>query len=134
MATTQQTNHSGAFLGSAKPQLKELIGNQPGQNLNIKMHFERKSNARARINRTQSMICLEPAELLALLRAAKAKGPRTWAMCVVAYKHGMRASEICNLRVDDIDLRNGNLVGKRLKGSLRTPKAVTEHRGEPLLN
>jgi integrase len=77
---------------------------------------------------------LEPAEVLSVLRAAKAKGHREWAMILVAYKHGMRASEVCNLRVDDIDLKNGSIVVDRLKGSLRTTQAVTEHRGEPLLN
>jgi integrase len=81
-----------------------------------------------------SMQYLEPAEVLSVLRAAKAKGQREWAMIVVAYKHGMRASEVCNLRVDDVDLKNGSIVVDRLKGSLRTTQAVTEHRGEPLLN
>src|ERR1039457_6643585 len=77
---------------------------------------------------------LEPAEVLFVLRAAKAKGHRERAMIAVAYKHGMRASEVCNLRVDDLDLKNGTIVVERLKGSLRTTQAVTEHRGEPLLN
>ena len=77
---------------------------------------------------------LEPAEVLSVLRAAKAKGQREWAMIVVAYKHGLRASEVCNLRVEDVDLKNGSIVVERLKGSLRTTQAVTEHRGEPLLN
>jgi len=77
---------------------------------------------------------LEPTEVLSVLRAAKDKGQREWAMILVAYKHGMRASEVCNLRVDDLDLKNGSIVVERLKGSLRTTQAVTEHRGEPLLN
>lgn len=81
-----------------------------------------------------SMLHLDPAELLSVLRAAKAKGQREWAMILVAYKHGMRASEVCNLRVHDLDLKNGSIVIDRLKGSLRTTQAVTEHRGEPLLN
>lgn len=77
---------------------------------------------------------LEPAEVISVLKAAKAKGHREWAMILVAYKHGLRATEVCNLRVDDIDLKNGSIVVARLKGSLRTTQAVTEHRGEPLLN
>lgn len=81
-----------------------------------------------------SMTYLEPAEVLALLRAAKSKGTREWAMCLVAYKHGLRCSEVCNIRLGDIDLRNGSIVVERLKGSLRTTQALTEHRGEPLLN
>lgn len=81
-----------------------------------------------------SMIHLEPAEVLSVLRTARAKGARAWAMILVAYKHGMRASEVCNLRLDDLDMKNGSIVVERLKGSLRTTQAVTEHRGEPLLN
>jgi integrase len=77
---------------------------------------------------------LEPAEVLSVLKAAKAKGNREWAMILLAYKHGLRASEVCNLRVDDLDLKNGSIIVARLKGSLRTTQAVTEHRGEPLLN
>jgi len=34
----------------------------------------------------------------------------------------------------DLDLKNGSIIVARLKGSLRTTQAVTEHRGEPLLN
>jgi type 1 fimbriae regulatory protein FimB len=55
-------------------------------------------------------------------------------MIVVAYKQGMRASEVCNLRLGDIDMKNGSIIIERLKGSLRTTQALTEHRGEPLLN
>jgi type 1 fimbriae regulatory protein FimB len=87
-----------------------------------------------RKSQKQAMIHLEPAELLAVLKAAKARGAREWSMIVLAYKHGLRASEVCNIRVDDIDLKNGNIVVERLKGSLRTTQAVTEHRGQPLLN
>lgn len=83
---------------------------------------------------TQPMVSLDPPEVLAVLQAARAKGAREWAMIVLAYKHGMRASEVCNLRVADIDLKNGSIVVERLKGSLRTTQALTEHRGEPLLN
>jgi integrase len=32
------------------------------------------------------------------------------------------------------DLKNGSIVVERLKGSLRITQALTEHRGEPLLN
>jgi integrase len=80
------------------------------------------------------MVSLDPPEVLAVLGAAREKGAREWAMILLAYKHGMRASEVCNLRLADIDLKNGEIVVERLKGSLRTTQALTEHRGEPLLN
>jgi type 1 fimbriae regulatory protein FimB len=88
----------------------------------------------ARPARRQSMVALEPSEVLSVLRVAKAKSARSLAMILTAYKHGLRASEVCNLRLDDIDLKNGSIVVERLKGSLRTIQAVTGHRGEPLLD
>jgi type 1 fimbriae regulatory protein FimB len=80
------------------------------------------------------MIHLEPSEVLSVLKVAKGVGAREWAMIVIAYKHGMRASEVCNLRLEDIDMKNGSIVVQRLKGSLRTTQALTEHVGQPLLN
>jgi integrase len=80
------------------------------------------------------MIHLDPPEVLSVLKAAKTKGPRSWAMILLAYKHALRASEVCNLRLCDIDMKNGSIVVERLKGSLRTTQAVTAHRGEPLLD
>lgn len=84
--------------------------------------------------RGPSMIYLEPSEVLSVLKAAKAKGARSLAMILLAYKHALRASEVCNLRLDDIDLKNGSIVVERLKGSLRTTQAIAGHRGEPLLD
>ena len=81
-----------------------------------------------------SMVHLEPAEVLSVLRCARTKGVREWAMTLLAYKHGLRASETCNLRLGDLDLKNESIFVSRLKGSLRTTQALTEHRGEPLLN
>jgi type 1 fimbriae regulatory protein FimE len=82
----------------------------------------------------QTMNSLEPAEVLAVLRSAKRKGARQWAMILIAYRHGLRASEVCNIRLDDLDLKNGSLIVARLKGSLRTTQALAGHRGEPLLD
>ncbi len=86
------------------------------------------------LGQSTTMQHLEPPEVRAVIRAAKTRGPREWAMVVVAYKHGLRASEVCNLKLGDVDLKNCNIVIHRLKGSLRTTQAITEHRGEPLLN
>lgn len=47
---------------------------------------------------------------------------------------GDRAAEVCNLLLDDVDLKNGQIVVQRLKGSLRTTQPLTEYHGEPLLN
>lgn len=103
----------------------------------IMLHSEQTAIRPVPIGRKESrcsMIYLEPSEVLSVLRVAKAKGSREWAMILLAYKHGLRASEICNLRLGDVDMKNGSIVIERLKGSLRTTQAMTEHRGEPLLN
>src|SRR4051812_5998223 len=85
------------------------------------------------MNRTAA-VSLEPREVLSLLKAAKASSARTWAMVLLAYRHGLRTSEVCNLTLSDIDLKNGSIVVARLKGSLRTTQALSGHRGEPLLD
>jgi integrase len=38
---------------------------------------------------------LTPGELLAILRVARQSSTRDWAMILMAYRHGLRASEIC---------------------------------------
>jgi integrase len=38
-------------------------------------------------------------------------------MILVAYRHGMRASEVCGLRRDDLNLRGESITIRRLKGS-----------------
>ncbi len=70
-------------------------------------------------------------ELLALLREAKASRERDWLMILVAYWHGLRASEVIAITPDDI--RDGHLDVQRLKGSLRTIQPLIEH-PDPLLS
>jgi site-specific recombinase XerD len=59
-------------------------------------------------------------EVALLLRAAKKSpryGTRNHAMILVAYRHGLRASELVNLRVSDLDLSTGTIYCRRAKGS-----------------
>ena len=59
-------------------------------------------------------------EVAALLRAAKKSprhGARNHAMILLAYGHGLRASEVVNLRVSDLDLSAGTIYCRRAKGS-----------------
>ena len=77
---------------------------------------------------------LTPEETLAALRAAKERGVRDWAMILLAYRHGLRASEVCGLRLADVDLKNGAVTIQRLKGSLKTTQPLYTHRGQPLLD
>jgi site-specific recombinase XerD len=77
---------------------------------------------------------LTPDETLAVLRGAKDRGARDWSMILLAYRHGLRASEVCGLRLADVNLRDGSLAIARLKGSLNTTQPLYAHRGQPLLD
>jgi site-specific recombinase XerD len=74
---------------------------------------------------------LSKVELLALLGEARAKRDRDWLMILVAFWHGLRASEVTGLRADAI--KDGFLTVQRLKGSLRTTQPLVDHE-EPLLS
>src|SRR5205814_3839699 len=62
---------------------------------------------------------LTPDEVAALLRAAKKgrHGARNHAMILIAYRHGLRASEVTSLRVSDVDLKRGTIYCRRAKNS-----------------
>jgi type 1 fimbriae regulatory protein FimB len=80
------------------------------------------------------MTIISPEEMLALLKAARKRSTRDWAMTLLAYRHGLRASEVCGLKLADIDLKAGSISIRRLKGSLQTIQPLYQHRGQPLLD
>ncbi len=43
---------------------------------------------------------------------------------MLAFYHGLRATEVCNLRLQDIDLKHGRMWIERLKGSLSTEQPL----------
>ena len=47
-------------------------------------------------HRVSRMTHLTPDELLSVLKAARARSARDWAMVLLAYRHGLRASEVCD--------------------------------------
>jgi len=71
-------------------------------------------------------------ELLDVLKAAKGQSTRNWAMILTAFSHGLRASEVCNLKLSDLE--DGHLTIRRLKGSRTTVQALIPHRGVPVLD
>lgn len=77
------------------------------------------------------MEALSKPELLSLLKAAKTHSHRNWLMILVAYSHGLRASEVTSLQADAV--ADGHITVARLKGSLRTVQPLISD-GEPLLN
>jgi integrase len=54
--------------------------------------------------------------LLAALKRNR-HGARDWLIGLMIYRHGLRVSEACDLRWDDIDLPARTIVIRRLKGS-----------------
>jgi integrase len=85
------------------------------------------------VARSHSRKALTPEEILKILKVAS-ESKRNLAMIVLAYRHGMRASEVCDLRLSDLDMKNGEITIRRLKGSLRTVQPLSEHPGQPLLS
>src|SRR5215471_4125697 len=83
--------------------------------------------------RQSSRKALTPEEILKVLRIAS-ESKRNHAMILLAYRHGMRASEVCDLRLSDLDLKNGQITIRRLKGSLTTTQPLSDHPGQPLLS
>lgn len=56
------------------------------------------------------------AKLLTVLKSNR-HGHRDWLIALLIYRHGLRVSEACDLRWDDIDLAKRTVQVRRLKGS-----------------
>jgi integrase len=70
-------------------------------------------------------------QLVAVLREAKAARERDWVLLLVAFWHGLRASEAISLTPEHF--ADGYLSVQRLKGSMRTTQPLVEDENE-LLN
>jgi site-specific recombinase XerD len=92
------------------------------------------SQAITRNTKRSTMTFLSTEEVLAVLKAARIRSIRDWAMILLAYRHGLRASEVCGLKLADIDLKSGSISIRRLKGSMQTVQPLYPHRGQPLLD
>jgi integrase len=73
-------------------------------------------------------------QLERFLLAAKEYGPREHAMFLFAVAHGARASEICNLRISDINFHSEQVHVARLKGSLDSTQNLLRVKGSSLFN
>jgi len=69
---------------------------------------------------------LTEAEITDFLKSARKgrHGIRNHAMLPLAFRHGLRVSELINVRMSDIDLDTGRLFVRRLKGSLSTSQPL----------
>ncbi len=75
------------------------------------------------------MKALSQDEILKVLKAVS-DSPRDLAMILIAFRHGMRASEVCGLEVKDVDLKNGEITIRRIKGSLKTTQPLADLQGQ----
>jgi integrase len=85
------------------------------------------------VQRSHSRKALTPEEILKVPKIAS-ESKLKLAMILLAHRHGMRASDSCDLRLSDLDLKNGEVTIRRLKGSLRTVQPLSDHPGQPLLS
>jgi integrase len=58
----------------------------------------------------------EVGKLVAALKRNR-HGHRDWLIGLLIYRHGLRVSEACDLRWDDISLPKRTIIVRRLKGS-----------------
>jgi type 1 fimbriae regulatory protein FimB len=73
-------------------------------------------------------------QLERFLQAAKAYGAREYAMFLFCVAHGARASEICNLRISDLNFKSEQVHVARLKGSLDSTQTLLRVKGSGLFN
>jgi type 1 fimbriae regulatory protein FimB len=73
-------------------------------------------------------------EVEGLVKLAMKDSLRDAVMIVMQFFHGMRSSEVCDLRIADINLETSSIVVRRLKGSLTTTQALHVHKGKPHLD
>ncbi len=69
---------------------------------------------------------LTESEAEAFIKAAKMgrNGERNYAMALLAYRHGLRVSELIGIRMSDLDLSASRLYVRRAKGSLSTTQPM----------
>jgi len=68
--------------------------------------------------RSETLQFLTRTELKALLDKAKQHNLRNYCMLLLAYRHGLRASEVVNITVQNVDLEAANIRCERGKGSI----------------
>lgn len=80
------------------------------------------------------MKALNPEQVEKILKVASQRSKRDHAMILLAYKHGLRASEVCELKLTDLDIRGAKITVRRLKGSQTHEQAIYNEVGNPLMS
>ena len=86
------------------------------------------------VAKKNSLVYPRPEENAPCAENARQRSSRDCPMSLLAYRNGMRASEVCGLEMRDLDLQNGSITIRRLKGSLTTVQPLCQHCGMPLLD
>src|SRR5207249_11922830 len=71
-------------------------------------------------------------ELLRLLKAARERSVRDWALLLTGYRHALRAQELSNLTLNDVDLKTRTIRVRRVKGSLETIQPLEKRAGQQI--
>lgn len=66
-----------------------------------------------------------------LMRVAMKAKARDHALLLTCYLHALRASEVAQIRLGDLNMASFELTVRRVKGSLRTTQPLFSHRGRP---
>jgi len=70
-------------------------------------------------------------EVFEILELARQTNARARAIFVLAFNHGLRVTEVLNLRLNgDINWKDGTIRIARLKGTMTTTQALMEMRGK----
>src|ERR1700693_5908672 len=87
---------------------------------------EPQSQAEIRASAPGGKNSLSETEVKKFLAAARGSrhGIRDYAMMLMTYRHGLRVSELVDLRLEDADLKSGRLHVRRKKGSLATQQPI----------
>ena len=79
------------------------------------------------------MKALSPQQIEKILKVAS-ESKRNHAMILLCYKHGLRASEVCTLKMADIDIKREKIITRRLKGSQTNEQTMFNEVGNPLMS
>jgi len=101
-----------------KPALRATQSNDPNSR-NVKSETRDAVDGRTKDYLTE-------AEMKRFLDAARSgrHGVRDYALLLMAYRHGMRVSELIDVRLSDVDLVTARLFVRRKKGSLSTHQPI----------
>src|ERR1700683_3882118 len=72
-------------------------------------------------------------ELTAILQVARDTSILHHAFLLVCYQHALRAQEVCNIRLEDLDMRQKLLRVARLKSGLDTTQELVQVKGNSLI-